>query len=126
MGRFDIIDARAARPAVYCHLESHYRGLVAFRKNLDAAIVLIPHIAANALSSPRILNKDPEPDALNAALDDVTASDEHAGDKIIQVREVREVREVRRVRQRKRALDRHPAPFLSTYFLLSTFNFPLN
>ena len=78
LDRIDIIDACAGWPAPYGHLEALYRVDVAFRHNLNAAVVLIAHVPLNAFALCRVLDEVPEPDALHAALHDVPPPHEHA------------------------------------------------
>ena len=74
-----LVDARAGRTAPHRHLEPLHRVGVALRDHLDAAVVLVAHVAADAFAPRRIFDEEPEPDPLDAAPHDVTTPDEHEG-----------------------------------------------
>ena len=73
----DVIYAGARRAAPHGHLETLHGVGVPFGDHLDAAVVLVPYIPVNAFALCRVLDEEPEPDALYAALHNVPAPDEH-------------------------------------------------
>jgi hypothetical protein len=53
--------------------------VVAFDERFDQSVGLIPHPAVKALAHRDVLSEVSEPDALDAARDQITSSQAHAG-----------------------------------------------
>jgi hypothetical protein len=75
--RFHVVYTRAGRPAAHGLFEAQHRIHLAFCQDLDAAVVLVPHVAAHPFPPCGILDKQPEAHTLYPAPDDVSARHKH-------------------------------------------------